>query len=681
VSEQALRALAVAHDVVPHYDDVDGRRHDASVETLVGVLSALGVPVRGPVDAPALLEERVHSPRPLLEPVVVGWTGVPVTVAVTLPDDATQPDHVDVEVAAEDGGVRHDRVALRTGGVVELPLGLPPGYHELHVEAGAHTGDALLVVAPRRAPAPPGPRAWGVFAPLYALWRADGSGAHLGLLDAAGDWAARFGGAYVATLPVLASFLDQPFDPSPYRPASRRHWNEVYVDCARLPELAGDGAIVVPAAEDRTVDLRALMAAKWPLLERGAAALDAAGGRRRKALDRFVEAQPDVVEYARFRAAVEERGADRAAWPSTWGRAVPPTGVDPGRVATWVYAQFAAEEQMAEVAGALAARGQALALDLPVGNHPDGFDVFRDPTGFARAASVGAPPDGFFADGQDWGFPPPHPSGMRATGYADVRSTLAHHLRHAGLLRIDHVMGLHRLWWIPAGAAARDGAYVEYRSDELFAIVCLEAQRHAAVLQGEDLGTVPPAVTRALGEHGLLHTFVAQFDLDPARTPVVRPAPPDAVASIDTHDTATFAGFWTGEELEERRRQGGVCELDARREAHGRAELRAALVRDLVARGLLPAEVGPDDLSAAALAAVLSAVLAELGAGPAAIVTVALDDLLLEPRQQNLPGTTAAQRANFRRRLAASLDALEDAPSVTATLERLARARRQEVAR
>lgn len=199
---------------------------------------------------------------------------------------------------------------------------------------------------------------------------------------------------------------------------------------------------------------------------------------------------------------------------------------------------------MRKLAAGARRSGVGLYFDLPLGVHPEGYDVWKEPHLFARGVTAGAPPDPFFRQGQDWGFPPLHPERIRQEGFGYFAACLRHSMRHASLLRIDHVMGLHRLFWVPRGFPAREGVYVRYPAQELFAVLCLESHRSRCAVVGEDLGTVPPETRRALRRHRLSGMFVVQYELraDPRRP--MRPVPSECVASLNTHDMVPFASFW-----------------------------------------------------------------------------------------------------------------------------------------
>jgi 4-alpha-glucanotransferase len=287
-----------------------------------------------------------------------------------------------------------------------------------------------------------------------------------------------------------------------------------------------------------------------------------------------------------------------------------------GDVDYHLYVQYRMARQMREIPD--------LYLDYPLGVHPDGYDAWKYAPSFASGVAVGAPPDAFFTKGQNWGFRPFDPDAIRADRYAYIRAAMQHHMKHAGILRLDHVMGLHRLYWIPDGFDAKDGVYVRYHDEELYAIVTLESVRHRCAVVGEDLGTVPDYVPRAMERHGLRRMYVVQYEARARRTAL--PDPPRAsVASVNTHDMPTFTGFWTGQDIDDRVGQGLLDERGAGRERESRAKMRAAIARQLRARCDEPGDV-------------LEAVLKHLAASPAEVVLVNPEDLWGELEPQNVPG-------------------------------------------
>ncbi len=460
-----------------------------------------------------------------------------------------------------------------------------------------------MIAAPRRAFGTAGemPPLWGVFLPLYALsTRASWGAGDLSDLGRLIDWTAGLGGGVVATLPLLAAYLEEPCEPSPYSPASRLFWNELYLDPRACPELDAAPAArrLVDSPELRRevealraaplVDYPRLMALKRRVCEEMAHRFFSRPSARQEELARFVKAKPEVETYAAFRAVLDRRGEAWPRWPERLREgalAAADYDEEDRRYHLWV--QWAMSEQMRALALDARRRGPGLYLDLPLGAAGDSYDVWRQPRLFARDATAGAPPDTFFTKGQDWGFPPIDPERQRRQGYAHLVDCLRHHLEHAGMLRIDHVMQLHRLFWIPRGMGAADGVYVRYPAEELYALLSLESHRHRAAIVGENLGTVPPEVGEAMGRHGILGMYVAQYELQPGNEGRLRTPPADSAASLNTHDMPPFAAFWKGDDIKDLEDLG----LYDAAQAHGEGERRRAIRREMAEQ--LPEALDP----------------------------------------------------------------------------------------
>jgi 4-alpha-glucanotransferase len=452
-------------------------------------------------------------------------------------------------------------------------------------------------------------------------------------------------------LPLLAAFLDEPQEISPYSPVSRLMWNELHATLDRNPR---------PAPADGLLDYRAAAAVTRAAIEAEVATIDA-DPRRAGELRQFVAARPEVTDYARFRAAQRRHGRNWRAWPARLrDGAIDAADVDPLEVRYHVAAQWLVDRQLAALSLDARTNMRLLGLDLAIGTHPDGYDVWRHQAIFATRANAGAPPDTFFVAGQDWGFPPIVPDAARRSGHAYFRRSIAHHLRHATMLRIDHVMGLQRLYWVPHGAAATDGTYVDYPAEELFAIVTLESHRAQAVVVGEDLGTVPPSVRRAMRRHALVGTWVAQGALE--QLPVsgrIESPPRRALASLNTHDMPPFAGYVEGCDIDDRLALG---QIDAPTAARQHADRAQAIER------------AKDDLGAGDTQELLDRLVETVGRSDAVMVLVNLEDLWLERRPQNVPGTST-ERPNWRRPAAYAVDEIDGRPAAAATLGRLRAAR------
>jgi 4-alpha-glucanotransferase len=658
---QALADLAREYGVQPSYTDSGGRSVRTPSESLIAALRALGAPIEHVPDAAgALVERRRELERRMVQPVLVAWDGRLRDAEIRAPASAS------LRVELEDGGCIRLDTSRPNASLVSTPERLPAGYHTLCIETSSTRSTATIFSAPTRAPAMP-PGSWAVFAPLYALRRtADAAGigsfTELGELD---RWAARGGASMLSTLPLLATFLDEPFEPSPYSPASRLFWNEIFVDVDRA-RGADPNARLAGAPRTRggggLVDYRTVAAAKRAALEPLAERFFRRA--RPRSYERFVSETPQLRDYARFRAEVDRRRA----WWGTW-----PAGARDGRLRGapesdplgryHLFAQWLAQRQLAGVVEKAAAEGRGLCLDLPLGANGASYDVWRHRAAFALEASTGAPPDQFFSGGQDWGFPPPHPERIREDGYAYPRAVVANLLRYASALRIDHVMGLHRLFWVPRGIDPRHGAYVSYRAQEWYALLSIEAHRAGAAIVGEDLGTVPGYVRRAMRRHRVHTSYVVQFEAEPA----LRDPPRGSVASLGTHDLPTWASFCSGDDVRMVAELGLLDALEADRRALERVRIRQAIVEGLRDRGLLGAG-DPADVD------LLEAALRFLGRSDAALAIVSLEDLWLEERPQNVPGT-GLERANWRGRSRMSIDELMADTQLNRFIDALARER------
>lgn len=671
IAVDPLRRLARAYGVMTRYTDAAGARRDADDEALLAVLGLMGAPVDCPADAAAAIRERrLGRARRALPHTIVAWQGAPVPITVRMPVEQKPPFRLRLALEGDDdartieltdgalvGSAREDvegeaRIAWR----FRIEHRLPPGYHRIRVDGT--DDDALLLVAPLRvfpgAEAITTNRAWGVFMPVYAMRR---SGAHkpMGDLDdlaALTEWVAKRGGHVVGTLPMLAGTPDEP---SPYSPVSRLFWNEAFLGTGRPGDREdGDAGSLA--------DYETAFARVRDALEREVAAAYADG---EPALVReFRRLRPDVDAYARFRAVNERRGEVWWVWPDRMRDGdLRADDYQESAYRFHLHAQARMHERLSELARASRATGAGLYLDLPLGVHPDGYDVWRHRDRFATGASVGAPPDPFFTRGQDWGFPPLQPDRMRETGFEYTIATLRNHLRYAGVLRLDHVMGLHRQFWVPSGMEAARGVYVRYPARELYAILAIESHRSESAIVGENLGTVPENVRTGMRRHGVRGMHVVQFETTPDRKPAVGEPEPGSVASLNTHDMPTFTAFWTGRDLRQRIEWGLLDDDAAAAEAEGRRRIRERAGAEL---GL----ADPDDAPTAT-----RAWLERLAESDAGLILVSVEDLWGETQPHNVPGT-GRDMPNWRRRSRLTLEELAREPAVTDTIATIDRLRR-----
>jgi len=687
----ALRELANAAGLDPEYKSWRGDAVASSDESLVAAIRALapdlGIAFESADDAAAALTAlEAKRAAEIVPPVVLAWDG---ELIVPFAVPAAFDDVWEVEVTTEAGGTVRGQGRLfdlpaeghaATGGQVRcvrrarISLDGELGYHLVRWRTGGAAGEALAIAAPQQAYGGPGkgPRRWGVFAPVYGIaGPTSGQAGDLGTLRRLFEQVAARGGSYVATLPILAAFLDEPCTFSPYSPASRMFWNELYLDLGRLAgELGMATPAVPPIVPDAPIDYRTQYHWRRHALDPLAERLFATRGAE---IDAWAAAA-GVYDYAAFRAFGETTRQAWRGWPASWRDGAPivtsraeaiALGADAARVTTHAASQWAMQQQLEQLA-----RGPvSLYLDLPVGVNGDAYDVWRYRSLFLTELSTGAPPDALFLGGQDWGLPPVAPAALRRDHYRYFIRCVRHHMRVSGMLRVDHVMGLFRLYSVPHGRPATDGVYVRYEYDELLAVLALESSRARCALVGEDLGTVPDVVRPAMAKHGIFRLHVGQWYLPatPGESPGAAPAA--SVASLNTHDTPTFAGWWRGADIDDRLELGLINEAQEAAERAERDGSRTALL------AFAHPGVGDDVLTEVERAMV--AATADLAAGPAEVVLVALDDLALDPVPHNVPGTTF-QRPNWQRRVAGWGEALDEdraSPAAIAAVAVVAAAR------
>ncbi|MDT9699699.1 4-alpha-glucanotransferase [Streptomyces sp. P17] len=665
-----LSRLAGLLGVATSYRPSPDRTVRASATALTLALTALDVDVSTPEAVRRALTARERALRErLLPPTVVSWTDSAPAAALT-----GLPPGTRLRVETEQGETR--AAADR----------LPPGVHRLTATApDGRRATAHLVVAPARLPTTAG-RSHGILVQLYSLLsrRSWGMG-DLGDLAELADWGGRtLGTGFVQVNPLHAAVPGAPTDPSPYRPSSRRFPDPVHLRIEDIPEYARvEDRERVRALLERADRLRESVLEKGALIDRDAVwelkreALELVRevplgpGRRAAYADFLAEEGQALEDHATWCALAEVHGSDWRRWPeglrdprsaeTAHARGELMDRVDFHSMLAWLTdAQLTAAQRTAREAG----MPVGIVHDLAVGVHPDGADAWAQQEYFAAGMSVGAPPDAFNARGQDWGLPPWRPDRLAESGYTPYRRLLKALFRYAGALRIDHVMGLFRLWWVPQGHPPTDGTYVRYDAEAMLAILVLEASRAGALVIGEDLGTVEPGVRDVLRARGVLGTSVLWFERDWEGDG--RPLPPeqwrsDCLATATTHDLPSTAARLTGEHVELRHRLGLLTRALEEERAEAAADTGEWL--DLLARlGLLHGTGGGHGTSQEE--AEIQAVHRFLLRTPARMVGIWLPDTVGDRRPQNLPGTWD-QYPNWRLPIA-------DAEGKPVTLEELA---------
>ena len=534
-----------------------------------------------------------------------------------------------------------------------LPGNLPLGYHSFATPAGA---TRRLIVAPPRCHLPAGWRAWGWATQLYAARSSRSWGiGDLADLASLGRWSRRHEAGFVLVNPLGAVAPAGPQQPSPYFPTSRRFRSPLYLrvedvpGAERAPAAVERGATAGRALNhDREIDRDAVWRIKLEALE----AIWRAGGGQEE-FDRWYAGQPDSLRrFAAWSVLAEQRGPDWTDWtedcrhPSGAGVLVA-ADAHADRVRFFAWLQWLVDRQIAA-----AGRDIAVVQDLPIGFDPGGFDAWEWQDLLALDVAVGAPADEFNSLGQEWGIPPFVPWKLRAAGYQPFIDTIRANMAAGGGLRVDHVMGLFRLWWVIRGGRPADGAYVRYPADDLLAIVALESHRAGAVVVGEDLGTVEGHVRQALDEHDILSYKLLWFEQhDPAGWPA------KAMAAVTTHDLPTVAGLWDGTDLDTQKRLG----LEPNEEST--AAIRARVVRS----GQVEVDADPAEAVVAAYRL--------LARSPAILLSATLEDAAVEAERPNIPGSDD-ERLNWSFALPVTLEALEEDPTAARISDVLADATR-----
>jgi 4-alpha-glucanotransferase len=629
-----LRRTAEARGIATSFTDAANRHYVVSEATLRAVLDAMG-PAPDPTAWPPVVVTRTGRGGPWRPP-----EGEPVSLVL-------------------EGG---EERALPT----ELPGDLPPGRHRVVGRTGATT----LVVAPGRCHLPPalegGGRAWGWAAQLYAARsRASWGIGDLGDLATLLATTAPLGAGFALLNPLHAAL---PSEPSPYNPSTRVFRNPLYLRVEDVPELAaldpaGRARVEALAGAGRglldqdRIDRPAVYQLKDTALRLAHGAL----GRlpdRRAGLDAYRAATPNLERFATFCALQHDHGQDWRDWPAPYRHPGRPEVAAFGErhrdeVDYHAWLQWLLEEQLAAVPSTPG--GLGVLNDLAIGFAPNGFDAWTFQDELAAGISVGAPPDPLGPHGQDWGLPAFVPDRLAAGGYEPFAQTIRAGMAHAAGLRIDHVMGLFRLFWIPDGVEPAQGTYVRYPADDLLGVLALESVTAQALVVGEDLGTVEPGVRERLAAENVLSYRLAWFEQGPdGGRRRAADYPRLALAATTTHDLPTVAGFFTGSDLEHLcdigvATPGGETQAD-------QEEQRASLCRLLEAEGVL----APGERSVPAIVAALYGFLART---PAMLVAATLEDALEAPDRPNVPGTID-QRPNWSLPLPVLVDDLAADPRV-----------------
>jgi 4-alpha-glucanotransferase len=730
-----IAALGSLCGITSQYWDNFGRRHRTSQATYRDLLTAMGVPWEDPETLDREIARQglgpwgaMLSPVQLIKPAPALSRA---TVRVWSPGPEP-PAAVDVfgEMSGETGEPYQWERRLQPAGrlksravpggfrfALELPLpaNLDLGYYDLtlKVRSGGReeTGRTRLIAAPPRVYNPAwlerGQRAWGLNLPLYALRsRANWGVGDFADLMAVIRWAGPLGAAFVGVNPLHAPGGGAAADPSPYSPTSRIFLNILYLSLEAAPEMAacrvaqdlvaspefqalktrlGEAALV-PYGEVHRLKGRVLQLLYQTFCEAHGTPEGPLRTARGQEFARFLAAGgKSLARFGQFSALADHhREDDWRRWPESDQHPDSPAVAKFAREHTqevrfYQYGQWLAATQLGQVCQEAQKQGLPFTLyeDLALGASPGGFDTWAHQELFAQGPAIGAPPDAFNPQGQNWGLPPLIPARLRASGYQLFIDTLRANLPPGGMLRMDHVMGLFRLLWIPQGAEANRGAYVNYPARELLAILALESVRRQALIIGEDLGTVPPRIRRELGRAGVFSYRVFYFERDANRHFLAPEAyPPRAMATVTTHDLPTLTGFWPGHDLALKRGLNLYPEASlAKADADVREQDRRFLLEDLKHRGVLgdSAAYEPEAGDSCPLE-LREAILDYLAQSKAALMEVRLEEIFGVREQQNLPGTRQ-EHPNWRVKFPLTLEQMQQAPEPARLAARLNKTR------
>lgn len=658
-----LARLAQAYGVATEYFDQSGALRHIGAQTLVCVLAAFGVDAADDQRcAAALAEHRLAHWRRMLPPVFITSQDADPITWVHVPHG--EPVRVWVEL--EDGGHRHDVVQIENwtppqwvdGAQVgeasfRLPADLPLGWHTLHAESTTTRDSCPLAVAPRRLELPESLQhraAWGLALQLYSLRSQRSWG--LGDFGDLGDLAAwsgnELGCDFLQINPVHAGEPSVPMTPSPYLPVSRRYVNPIYIRVEDVPEFAY-------LTVDRIAEIRAIGAeAQSRNLSPAELDRDATWTAKKAALEiiwasprspgreadyrGFVDSQGvGLRDFATWCVISEIHGPDFHLWPEELqdpaNEAVARIREDnPDRVDFFRWLQWLADEQLGAAQHAALSGGMRIGVlhDLAVGVHTNGADAWGLQRVLAHGVSVGAPPDMFNQQGQDWTQPPWRPDTLAEAAFLPFRDMVRTLLRHAGALRIDHILGLFRLWWIPEGLSPAHGTFVKYDHEALLNILVLEAHRANAVIIGEDLGTVEDWVEQLLADRGILGTTVLWFERQDDQILPAEQWRWAAMSAVTIHDLPPTAGYLQGEHVRIRSELGLLVDPTEKIQTELEEEI-AAWREHLTERGLLRPDGDEEEF--------IVALHRLVGQSPSRLISIAVPDATGDVRPQNQPGT------------------------------------------
>ncbi len=681
-----LHELANCYGVQTAYYDVFRARKTASNHSLFNVLKSLRVPVETEHDlANALHEFYQTNNQQKVQPVLVAWDGTLTAVPLRLTQQEAHHT-IQCRLIYEDGAETSWDIDLSTLPVINsstfdgsdyllktfaITHTLPCGYHRLLIQTRKNLFETLIVSAPLQAyrhPTQPIAKSFGLFTPIYALHSQHSIGCgDLTDFKKLISWTAQQRGKFVSTTPLHAAFLDEPCEFSPYSPVSRLFWNELFLDITAIPEFEGE---ILPDAvkalnASQWVEYQKIIALKRHVLERMCQKFSTTPGRR-EAFENYLKKHPEAKDYSAFRAACELHKQPWIKWSEAQRQGNLPTDiVNDKNYHYHLYVQWQIQEQLENVVKHAKAISTFLYLDTPLGVHPHGYDTWRFQQDFPQGATAGAPPDGGFPLGQNWGIAPLHPSSIRRSHYQYFIQCLKTIMPQHDLLRLDHVMSLHRLYWIPENCQPHEGVYVHYPAEELYAILSLESHHHQVGLIGENLGTVPSYVNQMMRAHHIDPMYVLQYELD-SNHPITKKMSKNCIASLNTHDMPPFAAYLQGLDIQQRI-EVGVLDPSAKKTELTQRQDRLKILMTTISSSATRSQNSIQEI--------VFNTLTFLAAEKAQYLLINLEDLWLETTPQNIPSLPADKSRNWQHKNRYAIEEFEKNRHITRLLSSIAEAR------
>lgn len=671
-----LWLLAQYLGIQTHYKNAFGDTIVSSDDVLIKIINALGIQIKDKKESIKILQNIIlEKVNKKIDEVHVLWNGKGYLHLNLNKKELDLKSHF--EIYLDNGSLISKKISakqklktVQEAGVnyyqqiIKLPK-LPIGYHHLTLFLNNNKYNTFLISAPVEMyteKVMKNEKLYGLFTPIYALYDKETLGCgDLGSLKKFANWLASKGGSIIATMPFFSSFLKEHYEPSPYSPVSRMFWNENYLDLKAL----GIDLENHPQVQDREnpiLNLKKIAAYKRELIQKEIPTF-LSQEKIKKEFQTTLSQNPELHDYALFRTYKELSKETADACPSI--QDLNNFQINENSQQTYEYhlfVQWQMTQQLKALKKQINDQGQLLYLDFPVGVHKDGFDVWRFQKDFVNNMSIGAPPDPVFKHGQDWGSPPLHPINIRKNNYAYLINLFRNLLLYVDILRIDHVMGFNHLYWIPQDSQTLEGAFVQYHTEEIYAILCIESNRYKTVFIGENLGLVSKSTNQMMQKHCMLQMHILQYLLDSKIS--LTPKSKLLLASLNTHDMPTFYAYCNALDIKKNYEKHFIATEMYKKELASRNKNLRKL-KQLIKKS--------NDEEQTTLASALKL----LAKSQAQILIINIEDLWNEEYAQNNPGSL--NKDNWNRRLAYSLDEIAVNPEVNEILNKITHWRKENI--